>query len=157
MIKWNHYLTFITQYVAHGRNSITCAISSLISKPPPQHSFIHSLRECVYTCTPCGGGTEGWEYTQRLYSTFEFSLEYCFIWGVRRKKETQRERERKEGRKKNEGRKKERKGKKGRKEGNAVVYIAYLANFQKKLIITDYAHIGTSAVSQNQNVFSHFH
>ena len=38
-----------------------------------------------------------------------------------------------------------------------VAYNAYLTNFQKKLIIINYAYIDTSTASQKQTLFNHSH
>lgn len=47
---------------------------------------------------------------------------------------------------------KRKKGKNGH-----VAYNAYLADFQKKLIIMNYAYIDTSPASQKENLFNHSH
>lgn len=93
--------------------------------------FLHSLTSppthvqvrCVSVCMPIHQRERedrGHVCTQRLCSTCVLSLEYCHIWG-------------------------QKKGKNGH-----IIYIAYLANFQKKLIIINYAYIDTSTASQKQ-------
>ena len=126
---WNFYSSraCIGYFSPHSSSSVF-AISPLTDKPSPPHAS--ALCACVHTHTSqrAKGRTEVTCAPRDSSTLYPPWSTVKFVGG---KKE---------------------KGKNGH-----VAYNAYLADFQKKLIIMNYAYIDTSPASQKENLFNHSH